>query len=1008
MKRALLFLLAGMLALLAGAAASGLAADGAPVGNFGFIPNSGEASVSKVDLINGTEVARYYTAPRDGVPPYAWRTSRIAIDADGNAWVLNVGSDAYLKVYPGPAVTPADFGSYDPYVPAEGLIGAVVRVQANTTGLSNTNTDPSNPLPFGTEEAVKVFPVGAVGEMPRAIAVDLDGFIWVGFYGGGYFQKYQYAAGSLTAVGDPVSAPGYKLAPYDAAVDQNGILWFTSKQANPSLADPTLGVFSFDTKSASPVMTLHQLVNPGPPPVIENPYDLTIDNANGKVWVTTQTAVVFEIPLSGDPMTRHVFPGGGFRGMAVGEDGTLWLASSSQSRVYYITTTGAWSSFPVCPIPVGIGPDAEGFMWVVCRNDDAPAGLLQKFDPMGPRPPAILDEVTVGFRPYAYGGFAVPAIPAIDIIKYTNGEDANDPTGPFIPVGGAVDWTYAVTNIGNVDLVNVTVTDDQDVEVNCPKTALAVGESMTCTASGVAVAGQYANTGTVTGAYDGSTVTDSDPSHYFGSAPAIDIEKLTNGEDADNPTGPFIPVGNAVNWTYVVTNIGNVDLTNVVVTDDKGVTVTCPKTALAVGESMTCAASGTATAGQYANVGSVTGTPPVGGNVMDSDPSHYFGQAFEPLTVEKTAAGTFDRTVRWTLEKSASPTTLSGEAGQSAGSTTWTVVATKTETLGNYQVTGEITITNPNDIPVDFEVSDTLSDGTVADVTCPAYIVPAGGSVTCTYSASPADGSATSNTATVTSKTPGVDGAADTAAVSFTENLIGYDSGLLSDQRSGFSGTISGSTTKQFPEEFFCPADASFYVNGAYSFDVTNTATLDSNIGLSDDATVTVNCTKRQTGVLLPTNVSCQMYASGNWPAMYESFYYGLKNGKINNVSPGVMFYYDTIQAPASGDIVVAQTNTANWRPFTVHQGQAYLYDNNCNKVAVGTETLGAQATVTFGSAGLTAGKTYYIGIKYSPKDMPGQAVPLNGATQTEYFFSTKIDGVLQSGSEDSITLLPR
>ncbi|MGH2544967.1 MAG: DUF7507 domain-containing protein, partial [Ardenticatenaceae bacterium] len=110
------------------------------------------------------------------------------------------------------------------------------------------------------------------------------------------------------------------------------------------------------------------------------------------------------------------------------------------------------------------------------------------------------------------------------------------------------------------------------------------------------------------------------------SAPAIDIEKATNGEDADSPTGPIIPVGDPVNWTYVVTNTGNVPLTNVVVTDDQGVAVSCPKDALAVGESMICTASGTAEPGQYANVGTVMGDSPDGTKVTDDDPSHYFGE----------------------------------------------------------------------------------------------------------------------------------------------------------------------------------------------------------------------------------------------------------------------------------------------------------------------------------------------------------------------------------------------
>ena len=202
--------------------------------------------------------------------------------------------------------------------------------------------------------------------------------------------------------------------------------------------------------------------------------------------------------------------------------------------------------------------------------------------------------------------------PDIAIKKYTNGEDADTPTGPLVPVGGAVTWTYVVTNTGSELLSNVTVTDDQGVVVSCPKNTLAVGEVMTCTASGIATAGQYANMGMVTGTPpSGINVIAVDPSHYFGVSPGIAIKKYTNGEDADTPTGPQIPVGGAVTWTYVVTNTGNEILPNVTVIDDKGVAVSCLKDSLDVGEVMTCTASGTATAGQYANIGTVTGTPPL-------------------------------------------------------------------------------------------------------------------------------------------------------------------------------------------------------------------------------------------------------------------------------------------------------------------------------------------------------------------------------------------------------------
>jgi len=114
--------------------------------------------------------------------------------------------------------------------------------------------------------------------------------------------------------------------------------------------------------------------------------------------------------------------------------------------------------------------------------------------------------------------------------------------------------------------------------------------------------------------------------------PAVDIEKYTNGEDADSAPGPTITVGAAVSWTYVVTNTGTVTLSGIVVTDDKGVSVSCPSTSLTAAQSMTCTGTGTATLGQYGNVGRVTatGANPSGGGtsiVTDEDTSHYVGVA---------------------------------------------------------------------------------------------------------------------------------------------------------------------------------------------------------------------------------------------------------------------------------------------------------------------------------------------------------------------------------------------
>lgn len=224
----------------------------------------------------------------------------------------------------------------------------------------------------------------------------------------------------------------------------------------------------------------------------------------------------------------------------------------------------------------------------------------------------------------------IPGRPQIELEKATNGEDADDATGPEITIDDPVEWTYVVTNTGDVPLHDVVVSDDQLVAITCPEIDLAAGQSMTCRAGGFAVEGQYRNVGTVVAeTADGEEVSDDDTSHYLGvpfeDAPEIDVEKSTNGVDADVPAGPVVTVGDAITWTYRVTNTGNVDLGGVAVTDDQLGPVACPAAQLAVGESMSCTAAGFALVGQYVNVATAVGTGPDGTAVDDEDPSHYFG-----------------------------------------------------------------------------------------------------------------------------------------------------------------------------------------------------------------------------------------------------------------------------------------------------------------------------------------------------------------------------------------------
>lgn len=140
-----------------------------------------------------------------------------------------------------------------------------------------------------------------------------------------------------------------------------------------------------------------------------------------------------------------------------------------------------------------------------------------------------------------------PLTPGLLIKKFTNGVDADTPTGPLLLVGSAVTWTYLVTNTGDITLTALAVTDNQGVTVTCPTTTLAPGTSMTCTATGVATAGQYANLGTVTAVPpQGGIITTTDPSHYFGYLPATVGDRVFGDINPNGATPQEISGGNGI------------------------------------------------------------------------------------------------------------------------------------------------------------------------------------------------------------------------------------------------------------------------------------------------------------------------------------------------------------------------------------------------------------------------------------------------------------------------------
>ncbi|MFJ7275708.1 hypothetical protein ACIQVZ_14745, partial [Kitasatospora sp. NPDC098663] len=163
----------------------------------------------------------------------------------------------------------------------------------------------------------------------------------------------------------------------------------------------------------------------------------------------------------------------------------------------------------------------------------------------------------------------VPATPSLTIMKTAS------PT-TVTAAGQTVDYSFLVTNTGNVTLTDVTVNETAfsgtgtPPVITCPPGAasLAPGASVTCTAPYTVTqadinAGSITNTATATGTPPTGPPVTSPPSNATVTAtpaPALTIMKTAS------PT-TVTAAGQVVDYSFLVTNTGNVTLTNVTVNE---------------------------------------------------------------------------------------------------------------------------------------------------------------------------------------------------------------------------------------------------------------------------------------------------------------------------------------------------------------------------------------------------------------------------------------------------------
>jgi len=328
-------------------------------------------------------------------------------------------------------------------------------------------------------------------------------------------------------------------------------------------------------------------------------------------------------------------------------------------------------------------------------------------------------------------------------------------------VGQEITYSFAVTNIGNVTITDVKVSDTEFTgsgelsEITCPDgaTTLAPNETVVCTATYTITqadvdAGKVDNTATAIGTPPGDPSKPGEPVEPIETPPSnvtvpgdpqpgLSIVKTASVTDSSD----FV-VGNEVTYKFVVTNTGDVTLTDVNV-DDIEFTgsgdlseVVCPTdeaTSMAPGASMTCTATYTLTqadidAGTVENSAKATGTPPGGGDPVTTPPS------------KVVLPG--DPQPGISIVKGASPK----EKVRVGQVVTYRFVITNT---------GDVTLTNVHPNETEFTGS-----GEMSEVSCPdaAKSLAPGESVTCTatYTITKTDVKAgrVDNTATATGTNP--------------------------------------------------------------------------------------------------------------------------------------------------------------------------------------------------------------------------------------------------------------
>jgi LPXTG-site transpeptidase (sortase) family protein len=221
----------------------------------------------------------------------------------------------------------------------------------------------------------------------------------------------------------------------------------------------------------------------------------------------------------------------------------------------------------------------------------------------------------------------IVAAPDLQLVKTGVLDVSGGTSSTTADAGDLIHYTLVATNLGDVTLSNVTISDTKLASLVCTPdqpAQLKTGETLTCSGDYTLVAsditaGRVINTAQVTsklpdGVTDGPTANDS-ANIPLNQQYALGLKKAVSN------TGPY-RLGSLITYTITATNLGLDPLTNVTISDSAAVLGTCTPAQGATlnrGDPMVCQASHTVVVADV-DLGNFSNTATVTGYTGDPDP----------------------------------------------------------------------------------------------------------------------------------------------------------------------------------------------------------------------------------------------------------------------------------------------------------------------------------------------------------------------------------------------------